>query len=75
MKGTRELQKVVNELIDEVEVLREEIEVLKGNRKQKGKPKKKLKKANIGEKIIPPWEREGISKKEWLKKRKTPEMG
>lgn len=55
LQEVRELRKRVEELEDKV--------YLKGREKKKGVPER------IG--IKPPWEREGMSKREWMKKKKS----
>lgn len=57
------------QLLQEIRNLNTRVEFLEQELLSKGK----LKKHNIPDnvKIKPPWEREGINKKEWLKKEKS----
>lgn len=71
LRELRQLEKINKEYADKIEELEDRIEVLESNNgiiKSK-KDKKKLKRPEIKDTINPPWEREGLTKKEWQKKK------
>lgn len=71
LRELRQLEEINKEYADKIEELEERIEVLE-NSKGKGKSKKdnkKLKRPEIKDTIKSPWEREGLTKKEWKEKK------
>ncbi len=70
LRENRELKRRLEEVIEVVEELQDRIDRLEGKSKDK---KKRLKKPELPRqvKIIPPWEREGMSKREWMEKKKS----